>query len=166
MMNFEIPPGLTDLLQDFTVAVLKERPTDLEQFAADYFVKLNEKKIQTVKENEKQKGGGGVRFCSPPPVEPMQMDDDEDDDDDEPMPGECKMGRSPDPHVAMFKGMYSANVDIVYYNLHCSFIINEVLNICNFKYNVLYITLICAVQILLHNISPKGLHYYGGDLKV
>ncbi|KAJ8301326.1 hypothetical protein KUTeg_020313 [Tegillarca granosa] len=85
MMNFEIPPGLTDLLQDFTVAVLKERPTDLEQFAADYFVKLNEKKIQTVKENEKQKGGGGVRFCSPPPVEPMQTDDDEE-DDDEPMP--------------------------------------------------------------------------------
>ena len=36
-MNFDIPPGLTDLLQDFTVSVLRNRPTDLYQFAADYF---------------------------------------------------------------------------------------------------------------------------------
>ena len=36
-MNFDIPPGLTDLLQDFTVSVLRNRPLDLYQFAADYF---------------------------------------------------------------------------------------------------------------------------------
>jgi len=36
-MNFDIPPGLTDLLQDFTVSVLRNRPIDLYQFAADYF---------------------------------------------------------------------------------------------------------------------------------
>lgn len=43
-MNFEIPPGLTDLLQEFTVAVLRTRPSNLEAFAADYFNKLNESK--------------------------------------------------------------------------------------------------------------------------
>lgn len=40
-MNFEIPPGLTDLLQEFTVAVLRTRPANLEAFAADYFNNLN-----------------------------------------------------------------------------------------------------------------------------
>ncbi|XP_071961215.1 cAMP-dependent protein kinase type II regulatory subunit-like isoform X2 [Antedon mediterranea] len=43
-MNFEIPPGLTDLLQDFTVSVLKEKPDDLVDFAAEYFNKLKENK--------------------------------------------------------------------------------------------------------------------------
>ena len=42
-MNFEIPPGLTDLLQEFTVAVLRSRPSNLESFAADYFNNLNQK---------------------------------------------------------------------------------------------------------------------------
>lgn len=34
-MNLEIPEGLGDLLRDFTVAVLKERPPDLYDFAVD-----------------------------------------------------------------------------------------------------------------------------------
>lgn len=37
MSVFEIPEGLTDLLQNFTVQVLRERPEDLLKFAADYF---------------------------------------------------------------------------------------------------------------------------------
>lgn len=41
-MNLEVPVGLTTLLQDFCVAVLRERPNDLVQFAADYFKNLNE----------------------------------------------------------------------------------------------------------------------------
>lgn len=43
-MNFEIPEGLTDLLQDFTVEVLRKRPADLLQFAAQYFDNLLEKR--------------------------------------------------------------------------------------------------------------------------
>ena len=41
-MSFDIPAGLTDLLQDFTVAVLREKPesSDLVNFAADYFNNL------------------------------------------------------------------------------------------------------------------------------
>lgn len=39
-MSFDIPPGLTELLQGFTVAVLRERPPNLVQYAAEYFNKL------------------------------------------------------------------------------------------------------------------------------
>lgn len=79
-MNLEIPPGLTDLLQEFTVSVLRERPGDLVQFAAEYFNKLNERRL-----NEKPLPPRGVRFeaPTPPPDEPMHTDD----EDDEPMPG-------------------------------------------------------------------------------
>uniref|UniRef100_A0A0B7A0H0 cAMP-dependent protein kinase type II regulatory subunit n=1 Tax=Arion vulgaris TaxID=1028688 RepID=A0A0B7A0H0_9EUPU len=56
-MNFEIPPGLTDLLQEFTVAVLRARPTNLEEFAAHYFNSLNEKKNGPSKSSN-----GGLRF--------------------------------------------------------------------------------------------------------
>lgn len=74
-MSFEIPDGLTDLLQDFTVAVLKERPPDLVKFAAEYFNKLNEKKNDD--QNERSRG---VRFVE---AEPMQTDE----SDDEPVIG-------------------------------------------------------------------------------
>jgi len=43
-MNFQIPNGLTDLLQDFTVEVLRKRPADLVVFAAQYFEELLEKR--------------------------------------------------------------------------------------------------------------------------
>ncbi len=39
MMNFEIPDGLGDMLRDFTVAVLRERPPDLNDFAVEFFTK-------------------------------------------------------------------------------------------------------------------------------
>lgn len=72
-MNFEIPPGLTDLLQDFTVSVLREKPNDLTDFAANYFTKLNEA-------NSKSGGKRGVTFSEP-------EDAADDDIDDEPPPG-------------------------------------------------------------------------------
>ena len=39
-MSFEIPPGLTAMLQDFTVAVLRQKPPDLYKFAAEHFNNL------------------------------------------------------------------------------------------------------------------------------
>ena len=51
--SFQIPPGLTELLQDFTVAVLRGRPPDLYQFAADYFADVN----------ERRRANGGVNFA-------------------------------------------------------------------------------------------------------
>lgn len=45
-MDVQIPPGLTELMQDFTVAALRERPSDIVEFAADYFTKLRNTKKQ------------------------------------------------------------------------------------------------------------------------
>lgn len=42
--RIRIPEGLTELLQEFTVSVLKEQPDDLVEFAADYFVKVRAEK--------------------------------------------------------------------------------------------------------------------------
>lgn len=93
MMSFEIPPGLTDLLQEFTVAVLRERPPDLVSFAANYFNKLNDKRNDALYNTTDGKRGGGVRFienASPETIpdndhyhddEPMQTESEADDDE-------------------------------------------------------------------------------------
>ena len=45
--SVHIPEGLTDLLQNFTVAALREQPSDLLLFAANYFQKkLHERWVQ------------------------------------------------------------------------------------------------------------------------
>jgi len=66
-MNFDIPPGLTDLLQDFTVSVLRNRPTDLYQFAADYFADAYQHRLAGEEDDaqtnfRKVGGGGGITF--------------------------------------------------------------------------------------------------------
>lgn len=76
-MNFEIPPGLTDLLQEFTVAVLRTRPGNLEAFAADYFNSLNERV------NGHSSGGGGLRFEESVNVIPQQQQETSFSDDEE-----------------------------------------------------------------------------------
>lgn len=37
-----IPPGFTELLEEFAATVLREKPTDLVSFAASYFTNLRE----------------------------------------------------------------------------------------------------------------------------
>lgn len=84
-MNFEIPPGLTDLLQDFTVSVLRNRPANLEEFAAQYFNVLHAKKNGPAKSS----GGGSLRFQEDASVNVFDREpssEEEEDDDDEPMP--------------------------------------------------------------------------------
>jgi len=44
-MSFEIPPGLTAMLQNFTVSVLRNKPPDLLEFAHEYFRSLYEIQI-------------------------------------------------------------------------------------------------------------------------
>jgi len=68
-MNFDIPPGLTDLLQDFTVSVLRNRPTDLYQFAADYFADAYQHRLAGNDDDDagltnfrKGPAGGGITF--------------------------------------------------------------------------------------------------------
>jgi cAMP-dependent protein kinase regulator len=55
-MSFDIPAGLTDLLQDFTVSVLRNRPSDLYQYAADYFSEAYQRRINTDEQTNCKKG--------------------------------------------------------------------------------------------------------------
>lgn len=81
-MDLEIPPGLSDLLQDFTVHVLREKPDDIVDFAANYFMKLKVKEKRS-KDGNKSKKSKGVSFQS---EENGDKEDDDDFSDDE-MPG-------------------------------------------------------------------------------
>lgn len=65
-MSIEIPPGLTELLQGYTVEVLRHRPPDLLGFAADYFARLRDARDQ-------EAAGGGRRVVSFD-GEPMQTE--------------------------------------------------------------------------------------------
>lgn len=42
--DFEIPKGLTMALQEFTVSLIKERPSNIYDYAANYFTKLLKEK--------------------------------------------------------------------------------------------------------------------------
>ncbi|XP_035238617.1 protein kinase, cAMP-dependent, regulatory, type II, alpha A [Anguilla anguilla] len=82
-MSIEIPAGLTELLQGYTVEVLRQRPPDLVEFAVLYFTRLRENRTQDGAEpaTTAKSGGKGVMFDG----EPMQTEsngDDEDEDDD------------------------------------------------------------------------------------
>uniref|UniRef100_A0A8I3Q2Z0 cAMP-dependent protein kinase type II-alpha regulatory subunit n=1 Tax=Canis lupus familiaris TaxID=9615 RepID=A0A8I3Q2Z0_CANLF len=46
MSHIQIPPGLTELLQGYTVEVLRQQPPDLVDFAVDYFTRLREARLQ------------------------------------------------------------------------------------------------------------------------
>ena len=47
-----VPEGLTELLEEFAIAVLRERPKDLVEFAARYFQNLH------MSCNQQEQGGG------------------------------------------------------------------------------------------------------------
>ncbi|RXM91866.1 cAMP-dependent protein kinase type II-alpha regulatory subunit [Acipenser ruthenus] len=84
-MSIEIPAGLTELLQGYTVEVLRQRPPDLVEFAIQYFTRIRETRSQD------GAGAGGVRPLGKEvrisEGEPMQTesngDDAEQDEDDE-----------------------------------------------------------------------------------
>ncbi|MBN3277063.1 KAP2 kinase, partial [Polyodon spathula] len=83
-MSIEVPPGLTELLQGYTVEVLRQRPPDLVEFAIQYFTRIRETR------NQDGTGPGGVKplvkEVKISEAEPMQTestgDDDEEDDSD------------------------------------------------------------------------------------
>lgn len=82
-MSIEIPVGLTELLQGYTVEVLRQRPTDLVEFAVQYFTRL--------RDTRSQDGGGsgakkGVVFDGEPMQTESNGEDEDDDSDFEPPP--------------------------------------------------------------------------------
>uniref|UniRef100_A0A098LZH7 cAMP-dependent protein kinase type II-alpha regulatory subunit n=1 Tax=Hypsiglena sp. JMG-2014 TaxID=1550645 RepID=A0A098LZH7_9SAUR len=68
-MSIEIPPGLSELLQGYTVEVLRRRPPDLLDFTAEYFARLKDSRDQQLRE-EAASRGKGVNFDG----EPMQTE--------------------------------------------------------------------------------------------
>ncbi|KAF7250061.1 cAMP-dependent protein kinase type II-alpha regulatory subunit [Varanus komodoensis] len=68
-MSIEIPPGLTELLQGYTVEVLRHRPPDLLDFAAEYFSRLRDTRDEQLREGAAARGKG-VNFDG----EPMQTE--------------------------------------------------------------------------------------------
>ncbi|XP_067110440.1 cAMP-dependent protein kinase type II-beta regulatory subunit-like isoform X2 [Osmerus mordax] len=91
-MSIEIPDGLTELLQSFTVEVLRNQPEpgDLLDFALQYFSQLKENRTRgaafdnarnSANATSRPGGGRAVNFAE----EAMQIDseNDEDDEDDE-----------------------------------------------------------------------------------
>ncbi|CAL8261294.1 unnamed protein product [Merluccius merluccius] len=95
-MSIEIPEGLTELLQSFTVEVLRSQPGDLLDFALQYFTQLKDSETGGASPGHDQTpaarpGGKAVNFTD----EAMQVDsengeqqeedeeDEEEDDDDD-----------------------------------------------------------------------------------
>lgn len=86
-MSIEIPAGLTELLQSFTVEVLRNQPRDLLEFALQYFTQLKEDESKEAPlgndQNSAPRSGKAVNFID----EAMQIDsengEEEEDDDDE-----------------------------------------------------------------------------------
>lgn len=99
-MSIEIPRGLTELLQSFTVEVLRNQPRDLLEFALQYFTQLKESETKEAPfgndQNSAPRPGKAVNFID----EAMQIDsengeEEDDDDDDEEFMGKahCMSGR-------------------------------------------------------------------------
>uniref|UniRef100_A0A8C2Y814 Protein kinase cAMP-dependent type II regulatory subunit beta n=1 Tax=Coturnix japonica TaxID=93934 RepID=A0A8C2Y814_COTJA len=65
-MSISIPAGLTELLQGYTVEVLRHRPADLLEFALQYFGRLKEE-AAAAKAAAKEKEASGRRAGTPAP---------------------------------------------------------------------------------------------------
>ncbi|XP_048466002.1 cAMP-dependent protein kinase type II-beta regulatory subunit-like isoform X2 [Rhincodon typus] len=83
-MSIKIPAGLTDLLQSFTVEVLRKQPADLVEFAVQYFSKLQASQKLPFAHGKNGSGGPfraakAVNFAD----EPMQTDSENGDEDEE-----------------------------------------------------------------------------------
>uniref|UniRef100_A0A674D5T6 cAMP-dependent protein kinase type II regulatory subunit n=1 Tax=Salmo trutta TaxID=8032 RepID=A0A674D5T6_SALTR len=88
-MSIEIPDGLTELLQSFTVEVLRNQPGDLLDFALQYFIQLKENQRGSAFDNARNSANGrpggnvssgrAVNFAE----EAMQIDSENEEDDEE-----------------------------------------------------------------------------------
>ncbi|XP_041744497.1 cAMP-dependent protein kinase type II-alpha regulatory subunit-like [Coregonus clupeaformis] len=89
MMSIEIPVGLKDMLQGYTVEVLRRRPPDLVEFAIQYFTRLQESRKHDKHANFSPANSArkGVAFDS------NSVESDEDSDDYMPPPTPNKYSR-------------------------------------------------------------------------
>ena len=77
--QFVLPAGLTNLLEEFVVKCLQEKPDDLIDFAADYFTMLKalrkkrDSSSASSSKEDKEKKKAAVVEDDPPSVEPPKM---------------------------------------------------------------------------------------------
>ena len=77
-MSVQIPVGLTELLQAYTVEVLRRRPPDLVEFAIQHFTHLRDSRnVKQVKECPVKSIRKGVSF------EDNSLDESNEEDDEE-----------------------------------------------------------------------------------
>ena len=72
-MELQIPAGLTDMLQEFTVVVLREKPDDMVDFAANYFTNLKQ---------QNRPGGNAKRLSF---QSDQKLSDQDDEEEEEPL---------------------------------------------------------------------------------
>ena len=77
-MSIQIPPGLTELLQGFTVEILRQSPPDLVDFAVQYFTRL-----QNTRSQDGASTSGKTRTGMMLEREPMQTGPDQKADKDD-----------------------------------------------------------------------------------
>ncbi|XP_006733063.1 cAMP-dependent protein kinase type II-alpha regulatory subunit [Leptonychotes weddellii] len=89
MSHIQIPPGLTELLQGYTVEVLRHKPPDLVDFAVDYFTRLREARSQPASPPAAPPSGSqGLEPCPGLVADAKADTESEDDEDlDVPIPG-------------------------------------------------------------------------------
>lgn len=82
MSHIQIPRGLTELLQGYTVEVLRQQPPDLVDFAVDYFTRLREARAQAASPPATPPSGCQGLEPSPGPVADANADSETEDDED------------------------------------------------------------------------------------
>ncbi|ELK15076.1 cAMP-dependent protein kinase type II-alpha regulatory subunit [Pteropus alecto] len=89
MSHIQIPRGLTELLQGYTVEVLRRQPPDLVDFAVDYFTRLREARAQASGSPATPPSGAQRPEPGPGLVADANADSEteEDEDLDVPIPG-------------------------------------------------------------------------------
>lgn len=89
MSHIQIPRGLTELLQGYTVEVLRQQPPDLVDFAVDYFTRLREARAQASSPPASPPSGCQGLEPSPGLVADENGDSETEDDEDldVPIPG-------------------------------------------------------------------------------
>ncbi|KAG8439929.1 hypothetical protein GDO86_005916 [Hymenochirus boettgeri] len=81
-MSIEIPEGLTELLQSFTVEVLRKQPQDLLGFALQYFTQLKEAQIQGAPLSHGMESSFRINKEVNFIEEPMQTDSEDEDEEE------------------------------------------------------------------------------------
>lgn len=82
MSHIQIPPGLTELLQGYTVEVLRQQPPDLVDFAVDYFTRLREARLQAASPPAAPPSGSQALEPGPGLVTDAKAESESEDDED------------------------------------------------------------------------------------